>query len=657
MKTIYSLKNKFLLVFVFLFTIAITNAQDNVGIGTNTPDASAIMEMLSTNKGMLIPRMTSNQRTAITSPANSLIVYDTDTACYMFYRATSSLWINLCKAGPQGATGPTGAAGVAGVNGTTGATGPTGPSGTNGTIGINGATGPTGPTGITGATGTFSNNAWLILGNAGTVDGTNFLGTTDNVPMNFRVNNQRAGRINHVIDNTSYGYLSGPTPLATGIIQTTAIGNYAMQNAVNCSYSTAVGFESQFNTSNYDNTSIGYRSLRSSNGQGHIAVGKDAMYNAPNGANNIAIGNSALYSCTGSINVGIGASVLSVASGNSNVGIGFGALTGTTTGFENCAIGYNTMPFSTTGKENVTLGSNSMYYNTTGNQNTSLGTRTLLENRTGFQNVAVGYLCLKNNFSGEQNTANGTSSLVNNTIGSYNVAVGFEALSNNTTGNYNTALGYNAFGNTTFGTYTNSTAIGYNAIITASNNVVLGDVNVIGWGFGVSPGAAAIRVGTTVSNGNGATLTTSGVWTDASDSTKKTNITTIKYGLAEVMKLHPVNYSWKANGQKDFGFLAQEVKNTLPEIVYGEQGQMSISYAQITAVLTRAIQEQQAIIEKQQAIIEKQQAITESVQQTNKQLQLETSNLILENKKTSTEFKKITDKVNSLLLYAEKDDK
>ncbi len=37
--------------------------------------------------------------------------------------------------------------------------------------------------------------AWGLLGNASTVDGTNFIGTTDNIPVNIRVNNQKAGRI------------------------------------------------------------------------------------------------------------------------------------------------------------------------------------------------------------------------------------------------------------------------------------------------------------------------------------------------------------------------------------------------------------------------------------------------------------------------------
>ena len=50
----------------------------NVGIGTNTPQASAQLDVSSTTKGMLAPRMTTAQRNAIASPAKGLLVYDTD---------------------------------------------------------------------------------------------------------------------------------------------------------------------------------------------------------------------------------------------------------------------------------------------------------------------------------------------------------------------------------------------------------------------------------------------------------------------------------------------------------------------------------------------------------------------------------------------------
>ena len=124
-------KNSILIAFVsgsFLST-----AQNNVGIGTTTPDPSAILELEATDKGILVPRMTTAQRTAIVAPANSLLVYDTDVECYFFFKTIGG-WQNLCSsavgpAGPQGPVGPAGAIGPAGANGAVGATGPAGPAG------------------------------------------------------------------------------------------------------------------------------------------------------------------------------------------------------------------------------------------------------------------------------------------------------------------------------------------------------------------------------------------------------------------------------------------------------------------------------------------------------------------------------------------------
>ena len=195
------------ILFIVFFgcTAATGIAQDNVGIGTTTPDATAILEMLSTNKGVLVPRMTAAQRIAIATPANALLVYDTDSMCFFFYRQPSAAWISLCSAssssstGPTGPTGPAGSAGPAGANGATGATGPSGincwdtngngindpledvnndtnfdaldcagaqgpagPAGPQGAAGSQGPTGATGPTGFgvgpTGPTGPSGNN-------------------------------------------------------------------------------------------------------------------------------------------------------------------------------------------------------------------------------------------------------------------------------------------------------------------------------------------------------------------------------------------------------------------------------------------------------------------------------------------------------------------
>lgn len=70
--------NKFIinLILVLLFS---TSLSAQVGIGTTSPDASSALEVASTDKGFLMPRMTTIQREAIAAPANGLMVIDTDT--------------------------------------------------------------------------------------------------------------------------------------------------------------------------------------------------------------------------------------------------------------------------------------------------------------------------------------------------------------------------------------------------------------------------------------------------------------------------------------------------------------------------------------------------------------------------------------------------
>lgn len=128
------------------FSISITQAQNNVGIGTNAPDASALLDLQSIDKGFLAPRLTIAQRLAIPAPANGLLVYDINLECYFFYNAVSMTWGSLCNGFP----------------------GPPGPQG------------PPGPS---------TANAWDLLGNGGTNSSLNFLGTLDNKSLVFRVNN------------------------------------------------------------------------------------------------------------------------------------------------------------------------------------------------------------------------------------------------------------------------------------------------------------------------------------------------------------------------------------------------------------------------------------------------------------------------------------
>ena len=64
---------------IILFLASSTSIYAQVGIGTTSPDASSALEVASTDKGFLMPRMTTVQREAIVAPANGLMVFDTDT--------------------------------------------------------------------------------------------------------------------------------------------------------------------------------------------------------------------------------------------------------------------------------------------------------------------------------------------------------------------------------------------------------------------------------------------------------------------------------------------------------------------------------------------------------------------------------------------------
>jgi hypothetical protein len=82
----------YLTVLVFCLFTSISMAQ--VGIGTNIPAPSAQLDVTSTERGFLPPRMTTAQRDLIASPATGLLVFQTDnTAGYYFYNGTA--WVGL----------------------------------------------------------------------------------------------------------------------------------------------------------------------------------------------------------------------------------------------------------------------------------------------------------------------------------------------------------------------------------------------------------------------------------------------------------------------------------------------------------------------------------------------------------------------------------
>ncbi|RLD64871.1 MAG: hypothetical protein DRI84_07995, partial [Bacteroidetes bacterium] len=79
---------KLILTLIAITVFTTVGFAQNTGIGTTTPDASAKLEISSTTKGFLTPRMTTVERDAIVSPAVGLWIYNTDTNTHNFFSST-----------------------------------------------------------------------------------------------------------------------------------------------------------------------------------------------------------------------------------------------------------------------------------------------------------------------------------------------------------------------------------------------------------------------------------------------------------------------------------------------------------------------------------------------------------------------------------------
>jgi Flp pilus assembly pilin Flp len=86
-------------ILIFTLLCAATSIQAQVGIGTTTPDSSSILDLTSTSKGLLPPRMTSTQRDAIASPVAGLMIWCTESLELQVYNGTR--WINSTGSGPS----------------------------------------------------------------------------------------------------------------------------------------------------------------------------------------------------------------------------------------------------------------------------------------------------------------------------------------------------------------------------------------------------------------------------------------------------------------------------------------------------------------------------------------------------------------------------
>ncbi len=164
---------------------------------------------------------------------------------------------------------------------------------------------------------------WRLNGNAGTVDGTNFIGTTDNIAFNIRVNNQKAGRVDGLL-NTSYGYLAlNDYNGGAGSVDNTAIGAQALQSISGGDDNTGVGVGSLLSTtSGIGNTGIGINSgITNITGSNNTNIGAFSDVLSDNLSNATAIGYKSAVNQDNSLVLG-SINGVNTASSDTKVGIG-----------------------------------------------------------------------------------------------------------------------------------------------------------------------------------------------------------------------------------------------------------------------------------------------------------------------------------------------
>ncbi|MEZ4965140.1 MAG: hypothetical protein R2791_07855 [Saprospiraceae bacterium] len=240
-------------------------------------------------------------------------------------------------------------------------------------------------------------SGWSLTGNAGTVDGTNFIGTTDNVALDFRVNNARGLRLEYAEVYIPLSGTTSPAPNLIGGFSGNTVGGGVFGATIS-----GGGKSDGINAISKSFATIGGGSNNTANGYGAVVSG---------GTNNSA-----------NINANVGGGVNNTANGQSAVVSG---------GQNNSATG----PFSTVGggasndatAEDATVAGGqsniaSGYRSTVGggSHNTASGTNATIGGGGGYLNVSLG------------NTAGGNSSTVpggsrNSAGGDYSLAAGRRA--------------------------------------------------------------------------------------------------------------------------------------------------------------------------------------------------------------------------------------
>ncbi|MCA0365888.1 MAG: hypothetical protein LCH67_17745 [Bacteroidetes bacterium] len=281
---------KIYMLILFSCAVGYTFAQNgkvggqNVGIGTVLPDHSAILDLQSVDKGLLIPRLSITQRSSIKNPATGLMIYQTDGVKSGFYFYDGENWKPLSE-------------------------------------------------GNANSVATLDINGWALDGNATATANkaaatlSSFLGTPSGIPLNFKIGSTLVASMygNAGLGNLFLGVQSGQVSTSTASLNT-SLGYQALKDNNNGGRNVAIGAQALFkNTDGGFNSAIGAFALQNNlTGIQNMAIGTAALAGNQSGSDNVAIGGNAIRTSTDkSFNVAIGTNAGRNNIGSSNIFIGY----------------------------------------------------------------------------------------------------------------------------------------------------------------------------------------------------------------------------------------------------------------------------------------------------------------------------------------------